>query len=66
MAHDQNGRVGPPRCDECNAPLTSDDRSIDAHGSRFLCLDCDVVFNAFAEPTLLLHAGFSTPLGGNS
>ena len=26
MAHDHNGRVGPPRCEECNAPLNSDDR----------------------------------------
>jgi len=60
MAHDHNGRVGPPRCDECNAPLTSDDPYIGAHGSRFLCLDCDLVLNAFAEPTLLLHPGFST------
>ena len=66
MAHDHNGRVGPPRCDECNAPLTSDDRCMDSLGSRFLCLDCEVVLNAFAEPARLMDAGYSTNLGGNS
>jgi hypothetical protein len=25
MQHDSNGRVGPPRCEECNAPLGPDD-----------------------------------------
>jgi len=28
MAHDHNGRVGPPRCEECNAPLNSDETPV--------------------------------------
>jgi hypothetical protein len=40
MAHDHNGRVGPPRCEECNAPLNSDERRLDAISARSLCLDC--------------------------
>jgi hypothetical protein len=34
MSHDQNGRVGGPRCEECNAPLSADDVS------ERLCLEC--------------------------
>jgi hypothetical protein len=40
MAHDHNGRVGPPRCEECNAPLNSDDRRSSSELSRSLCVDC--------------------------
>jgi hypothetical protein len=40
MAHDHNGRVGPPRCEECNAPLNSDDRRSASAFARSLCLDC--------------------------
>ena len=40
MAHDHNGRVGPPRCEECNAPLHSDDRRSASACTRSLCLDC--------------------------
>jgi hypothetical protein len=40
MAHDHNGRVGPPRCEECNAPLNSDDRRSASELSRSLCIDC--------------------------
>lgn len=43
MSHDQNGRVGPPRCEECNAPLSSDDGleiEDGALGKEALCLDC--------------------------
>ena len=40
MAHDHNGRVGPPRCEECNAPLNSDDRRSASELSRSLCVDC--------------------------
>jgi hypothetical protein len=40
MAHDHNGRVGPPRCEECNAPLNSDDRRSAFELSRSLCVDC--------------------------
>jgi hypothetical protein len=40
MAHDHNGRVGPPRCEECNAPLNSDERRSVSELSRSLCLDC--------------------------
>ena len=45
MAHDHNGRVGPPRCEECNAPLNSDDRRL--RSARSLCLDCDLERNPF-------------------
>ena len=45
MAHDHNGRVGPPRCQECNAPLTSDERRLDTVDSRFLCLECQLALN---------------------
>jgi len=40
MAHDHNGRVGPPRCEECNVPLNSDDRRSESMLARSLCLDC--------------------------
>jgi hypothetical protein len=40
MAHDHNGRAGPPRCEECNAPLNSDDRRSESVLARSLCLDC--------------------------
>ena len=40
MAHDHNGRVGPPRCEECNSPLNSDDRRSASELSRSLCVDC--------------------------
>ena len=40
MAHDHNGRVGPPRCEECNAPLNADDRRSVSELSRSLCVDC--------------------------
>ena len=40
MAHDHNGRVGPPRCEECNAPLNSDERRSPSEFSRSLCIDC--------------------------
>jgi len=45
MAHDHNGRVGPPRCEECNAPLNSDDRRL--RSTRSLCLDCHLERNPF-------------------
>ena len=45
MAHDHNGRVGPPRCEECNAPLNSDDRRL--LSARSLCLDCHLERNPF-------------------
>jgi Zn finger protein HypA/HybF involved in hydrogenase expression len=34
MSHDHNGRVGCPRCEECNAPLSADDLS------ERLCQEC--------------------------
>ena len=40
MAHDHNGRVGPPRCEECNAPLNADERRSVSELSRSLCVDC--------------------------
>ena len=47
MAHDHNGRVGPPRCEECNAPLNSDDRRLGSISARSLCLDCHLERNPF-------------------
>jgi hypothetical protein len=53
MAHDHNGRVGPPRCEECNAPLNSDDpsaledRLLDLNTGPSLCLDCHLERNPF-------------------
>jgi hypothetical protein len=47
MAHDHNGRVGPPRCEECNAPLNSDERRSASAFARSLCLDCHRERNPF-------------------
>ena len=47
MAHDHNGRVGPPRCEECNAPLNSDERRSVSTFARSLCLDCHRERNPF-------------------
>ncbi|HEY7403842.1 MAG TPA: hypothetical protein VIB39_09985 [Candidatus Angelobacter sp.] len=52
MSHDLNGRVGPPRCEECNAPLTSDERRLGSTDARFLCLDCEVVLDSFTQPVV--------------
>jgi hypothetical protein len=49
MAHDHNGRVGPPRCEECNAPLNSDDRRSASLFARSLCLDCHIEIYPFAR-----------------
>jgi len=55
---DYNGRVGPPRCLECNAPLGSDEAALVLHGSidlgsaEFLCSDC----LAAGDPSDLLAA----------
>lgn len=63
MAHDHNGRVGPPRCEECNAPLDSDDRRSSSELARPLCFDCHRERNPFpaikkkrGRPSLELHA----------
>lgn len=46
VQHQPNGRVGPPRCYECNAPLGLDDAAFSSKPfqlpdfSRFLCNDC--------------------------
>jgi|GEM_PF-4243343 hypothetical protein len=45
MPHDYNGHVGPPRCQECNAPLTSDECRLNS--TNFFCLDCQPVVNPF-------------------
>jgi predicted CXXCH cytochrome family protein len=47
MAHDHNGRVGPPRCEECNAPLNSDERRSVSELSRSLCVDCHCALYPF-------------------
>jgi hypothetical protein len=49
MAHDHNGRVGPPRCEECNAPLNSDERRLDSSSTRFLCLECQFAYDPFPQ-----------------
>lgn len=38
--HDLHGRVGPPRCQECNAPLSFDDVAYSAGPAAALCNDC--------------------------
>jgi len=40
--HDPHVRVGPPRCQECNAPLGLDDAGFATHSgfSPVLCNDC--------------------------
>lgn len=43
MSHDLNGRVGAPRCSECNAPLSADD------ASERLCLECQALERAMSE-----------------
>jgi len=55
MAHDHNGRVGPPRCEECNAPLSSDERQMDSASTRCFCLECQFALSFFqlAERQLL-------------
>jgi len=50
MPHDHNGRVGPPRCEECNTPLSSDERRLDSLGTHSLCLDCEIVLDFFTQP----------------
>lgn len=42
IEHDPHGRVGPPRCQECNAPLGLDDAVFGTHSrvSPVLCNDC--------------------------
>jgi predicted CXXCH cytochrome family protein len=47
MAHDHNGRVSPPRCEECNAPLNSDELRSVSELARSLCLDCHREWNPF-------------------
>ena len=37
MSHDCNGRVGGPRCEECNALLSADDVS------ERLCSECQAI-----------------------
>jgi hypothetical protein len=49
MAHDHNGRVGPPRCEECNTPLNSDERRSASPYARSLCLDCQLELNPFPK-----------------
>lgn len=65
MAHDHNGRVGPPRCEECNAPMNSDERRSSSEFARSLCFDCDRERNPFpvvnkkrGRPSRELHARF--------
>jgi hypothetical protein len=52
MRHDLNGRVGPPRCQECNAPLDSDEHSQDLTDLGFFCLECQLAFEPLAERSL--------------
>jgi len=54
MEHDLHGRVGPPRCQECNAPLNSDEHSQDSPDLGFFCLDCQLALEPLAEPSSTL------------
>jgi len=50
MSHDHNGRVGPPRCQECNAPLGSDECGQDKPAyAAFLCLECQLTLLPLRE-----------------
>ena len=49
MAHDRNGRVGPPRCEECNSSINSDERRSHSEFARSLCLDCQFALNPFPK-----------------
>jgi Zn finger protein HypA/HybF involved in hydrogenase expression len=43
MSHDHNGRVGGPRCEECNAPLSADDFS------ERNCTECQAIELALSD-----------------
>jgi hypothetical protein len=47
MTHDPNGRVAPPRCEECNTPLTSDEHHLTSASTHFFCFECQLVLNPF-------------------
>jgi hypothetical protein len=47
MTHDPSGRAAPPRCEECNAPLTSDEHRLTSASAHFFCLECQLVLNPF-------------------
>jgi hypothetical protein len=56
MSHDHNGRVDPPRCEECNAPLGADD-------GPYLCQDCEI--DQLVESDLRnLHAQYLDSIAG--
>jgi hypothetical protein len=51
MSHDFSGRVGPPRCAECNATLNSDDRQLDLDEVHCVfCLECQMVLDLATMP----------------
>lgn len=47
MHHDPDGRVVPPRCEECNAPLTSDEHLLNSTFTRSYCLECRLALKPF-------------------
>lgn len=55
MAHDHNGRVGPPRCEECNASIHSDERRSHSEFARSLCLDCQFALNPFLKQKIKIN-----------
>ena len=57
MSHDQNGRVGAPRCRECNGPLSTDDVS------ERLCLECQGVEDAMND-LRNMHAQYLDSMAG--
>jgi hypothetical protein len=52
MSHDHNGRVGGPRCEECNAPLSADDLS------ERLCQECQSVAAAALSGLRNMHVQY--------
>lgn len=52
MSHDHNGRVGGPRCEECNAPLSVDDVS------ERLCWECQLVAAAELSGLRNMHVQY--------
>ena len=61
MSHDHNGRVGPPRCEECNAPLSSDEHRLDSAGAWFLCVECHLALDPLPEIHRLSRPRAGTP-----
>jgi hypothetical protein len=55
IRHDQSGRVGPPRCQECYTPLGADDAAFNCLPGQdvafeILCSDCQSAVDSLESP----------------